>query len=320
MKIKRQFVFALWILLLFVGIIVFLWSIRSVPFADIVRVLSNLQVWKIIVLLMVNIAILLVVPLRWWLILRAQGYRISYLPLSGYRLAASAVSYFTPGQNFGGEPLQVISLRKHHKISGSAALASVALDRAIELFGNFTVLALGIAYVTATGLLSDFELQTPLLIALLALITPVAYLVLLWFGARPLGGALKRFQAGLVKGVINAEELTGRLIREKPLLFVEGLAASALVWVALFYEFWLALDFLGLRLDLAQLVLVVTAGRIALLAPTPGALGALEASQMLAVQALGFDSAYGLGLALLIRARDILFALVGLVMGGLGLR
>ena len=320
MKIKRQFVLALWILLLFVGIIVFLWSIRSVPFADIVRVLSNLQFWKIIVLLMVNTAILLVAPLRWWLILRAQGYRIPYLPLSGYRLAASAVSYFTPGQNFGGEPLQVISLRKHHKISGSAALASVALDRAIELFGNFTVLALGIAFVTAAGLLSDFELRTPLLIALLALITPVAYLVLLWFGARPLGGALKRFRASLVKGVINAEELTGRLIREKPLLFVEGLAASALVWVALFYEFWLALDFLGLRLDLAQLVLVVTAGRIALLAPTPGALGALEASQMLAVQSLGFDSAYGLGLGLLIRARDIFFAIIGLALGGLGIR
>jgi hypothetical protein len=103
-------------------------------------------------------------------------------------------------------------------------------------------------------------------------------------------------------------------------LFLEGLACSALVWSALFFEFWLALDFLGLRVDFSQLVLVVTAGRLALLAPTPGALGALEASQMMAIGALGFDPAIGLSLGLYIRARDILFSIFGLALGATSLR
>ncbi|HEX9595494.1 MAG TPA: lysylphosphatidylglycerol synthase transmembrane domain-containing protein [Anaerolineales bacterium] len=320
MKIRRQLFFAFWVFLLFLGLILFFWSFRSVPFNEIVRVLGSLQLWKLIVLLALNLAILLIAPSRWWLILRAQGNQVPYLAAARYRLAASAVSYFTPGQNFGGEPLLVISLRKHHKIKGSEALAAVTLDRAIEAFGNFGVLAAGIAFVISLDLVWDMELQTPLLIALAALTIPVAYLAALWAGLRPVGRMLRRFKNNFMAGVRSAEDGLGSLIRRKPALFAVGLAVSALVWSALFFEFWLALNYLGLRLELSQLVFVVTAGRLALLAPTPGALGALEASQMLAVQALGFDSAYGLGLGLLIRARDILFALAGLVLGGLGLR
>lgn len=319
-KTKRQLFFAIWVLLLFLGMIIFFWTLRSVPFDEIVLVLSNLAIWKIITLLILNLVILLMAPLRWWLILKAQGNSVPYLALSRYRLAASAVSYFTPGQNFGGEPLQVISLRKNHKISGSAALASVTLDRAIELFANFTVLALGITFVITTGLLTEFELETALLVAVVVLSLPVVYLASLWIGWRPLGKLLRRFHSNLLVGIRDAEENLGTLLRKRPFLFAEGLAASGTIWAALFFEFWLAMDFLGLRLDLSQLVLVVTAARLALLAPTPGALGALEVSQMLAVQALGFDSAYGLSLGLLIRARDVLFAVIGLVLGGLGLR
>jgi len=320
MKIRRHLVVALWVFLLLIGILLFLWTFRSVPFDEIVRVLTSLKPWEILVLLLVNISILLIAPLRWWLILRAQGHSISYLALAGYRQTASAVSYFTPGQNFGGEPVQVLALRKHHKVSGSAALAAVTLDRAVEWIGNLVVLIFGIAFVISTGMVTGFELQSPLLVAIAFLLFLIVYLITLRSGTHLFARLLKRFKGNLVAGLRSAEEQLGDLIRQQPGLFAGGLACSALVWIALFFEFWLALDYLGLRLDPNQLILVVTAGRVALLAPTPGALGALEASQLLAVQALGFDPAYGLSLGLLIRARDILFAVVGLMLGGLGLR
>lgn len=320
MKRGRQFVLALWIALLVVGIFLFIWSFRSVPLDEILDVLASLNLWKISILLMVNVGILLVAPLRWWLILKAQNQDVPYLPLAAYRQAASAVSYFTPGQNFGGEPVQVLALQKHHQVTGSAALVSVTLDRAIELIGNLAVFIFGIAFVINTGMVTGFGLQGPLLFALVFMFLLITYLFTLRSGTRLIGGLLRRFKGNFVAGLRSAEEQLGDLIRKQPTLFAAGLACSALVWVALYFEFWLALDFLGLRLDLSQLVVVVTAGRVALLAPTPGALGALEASQMLAVQALGFDPAFGLSLGLLIRARDVLFALVGLIFGGLGLR
>lgn len=317
---RRRLVIALWILLLLVGILLFLWTFRTVPFDEIINVLSSLNPWKILILLLVNVAILLIAPLRWWLTLRAQGHKVPYLALAGYRQAASAVSYFTPGQNFGGEPVQVLALQRHHQVSGSAALAAVTLDRAVEWIGNLTVLIFGIAFVINTGMVAGFELQGPLLFATVFLFLLVIYLFLLRSGHHFFGSLLKQFKGNLAARLRSAEEQLGVLISQRPALFAAGLGCSALVWAALFFEFWLALDYLGLPLDLSQLVVVVTASRVALLAPTPGALGALEASQMLAVQALGFDPAYGLSLGLLIRARDILFALTGLVLGGLGLR
>ena len=62
MKLGRQFILAIWIALLVVGILLFIWSFRSVPFDEILNVLASLNLWKISILLLVNVAILLVAP------------------------------------------------------------------------------------------------------------------------------------------------------------------------------------------------------------------------------------------------------------------
>lgn len=291
------------------------WSLRDVSWADLARVLGTLRAWQIAVVLVVNAGMILLFALRWWLILRAQGYRLSFLPVARYRLAAFAISYFTPGQHFGGEPLQVVLLHRQHKVPSGTAVASVALDKAMELFANFAVLVGGIAILLASGLFPGLPLQGALPFAILLLLLPPAYLIAVVRGWRPSKGLANKFKNRVTKALAAAEDQLSGLAR-KPGLLLQCLLASVLVWAALFFEFWLMLHFLGLTVDGLQLLAVVIAGRIALLAPTPGALGALEASQVLAMQALGFDPAYGLGLGILIRARDIFFALVGLLLGG----
>lgn len=74
---------------------------------------------------------------------------------------------------------------------------------------------------------------------------------------------------------------------------------------------WLALQFLGLDLQVGG---VVTAARLVILLPFPAALGALEISQVPALTALGFSSAEGAAMGLLIRARDLLFGGAGLIL------
>jgi uncharacterized membrane protein YbhN (UPF0104 family) len=81
-------------------------------------------------------------------------------------------------------------------------------------------------------------------------------------------------------------------------------------------EYWLALSFLGIPVSLLQAVAVLTAASVAFLFPLPGGLGALEASQVLAMEALGLPSALGLSISLLIRGRDILLGGLGVLLGG----
>lgn len=296
---------------------VLLWlALRGVPLQDVGRVLAGLQAWQIAAILVLNTGIILLFALRWWQIIHAQGYHVPYLAAARYYLAGFAVSYLTPGQHFGGEPVQVLFLRERHKIPGSQALASVALDRGITFISNFAVLAVGIALILNSGLFDVLSLWQAFAVSVVLLLLPALYFVLLAFGILPLNTVLRKTKVNLVISLKRAEKQLSDLVRKRPILFVQGLALSVLIWLALFLEFWLMIYFLGLSVNVTQLLMLVVAGRLALWVPTPGALGALEASQVFAMQALGFDPAYGLGLGLLIRARDILFALAGLLLGG----
>jgi uncharacterized membrane protein YbhN (UPF0104 family) len=98
---------------------------------------------------------------------------------------------------------------------------------------------------------------------------------------------------------------------------VVALFVSTLTWVALVGEYWLMLRFLGIELDALQTIVVISIARFAFLTPLPGGLGALEAGQILALTSMGFSGAEGLSMALLIRARDLLFGGLGLLLGGL---
>lgn len=290
------------------------WALAGIPLEAIGAVLAGLQAWQLLVILLVNAAIIQLFALRWWLVLRAQGYAVPYGALSRYRLAAFAVSFITPGQHIGGEPLQVLFLG-HHQVPTPAAAASVALDRVVEYFANTAVLISGIAILLAAGLFSQLPLRgaLPILLVLLALVA--GYLLAAGRGWRPLGRLLRKRPASLPQALVLAEQQLGELASRPRLLWL-CLLPSLLTWAALFFETWLMLRFLGLRLDGLGVLAVSMAGRIAQFSPTPGALGAIEASQVLAMQTLGLDPAYGVALSLLIHARDLFFTLAGMLLGG----
>jgi uncharacterized membrane protein YbhN (UPF0104 family) len=87
---------------------------------------------------------------------------------------------------------------------------------------------------------------------------------------------------------------------------------SILSWIAIIGEYWLALHFLGQSVTLAQTISALVAARFAMLLPMPGGLGTLEASQVLALGALGLNPAAGISLSLLIRIRDLSLSGLGL--------
>ena len=87
--------------------IVMWWVLKDFSLREIGEHLSRISIEAALVLIGLNGIISLLYSSRWWLILRTQGMERSYLALAGYRLAAFGVNYFTPGPQFGGEPLQV---------------------------------------------------------------------------------------------------------------------------------------------------------------------------------------------------------------------
>lgn len=301
-----------------------LWVLRTVPLRESVAALARLRAWQIAVLLIGNAGIILLFAARWWIILRAQGCRVPYLPLSLYRLGAFGINYFTPGQQFGGEPLQVYLIHRRYHIPLPAATASVALEKLIEMIINFSVVAAGVIITlqnpafAANG--SDYLLAV--LIALLLI--PLLLLAMLWSGRRPFTWLMARLPPRMIdtergvrlrSGIAAAENDAAELIRRRPGAVAGAVVASVLSWIGMIGEVWLSMLFLGRALTIPQLAAVITASRVAILLPSPGGLGTLEAGQVWMFRMLGLDPAMGLSLALITRIRDVLFAAIGLAWG-----
>ena len=291
-------------------------SVRGIPFLDLGKAVANMQPGAWLILGGLNLAIIFMLTGRWWLILRAQGQRVNIFQMTAYRLAAFSVAYFTPGPQFGGEPLQVHFLRTRHGISNSNAIASVSLDRLLELIANFSFLALGLFILLQSGLLGALPFGQALGLTLGLLLLPVLYLAFLARGKKPLAGILKQIHRpkwqSVSQVVEEAEGLVGSFCRHRPLPMLVITLLSLFTWIAMITEYTLLLNYLGLAVSPSQAIIALTAARLAFIVPTPGGLGAFEASQVLAAEALGFSPLSGLSVSLVIRARDLLIAGTGL--------
>ncbi len=301
------------------------WALKDVPFGEITGVLGKLTLGQMVVLAGANTLLMLTLSARWWLILRVQGYPIPYLTLSAYRLAAFSVAYFTPGPHVGGEPWQVFLPQQRHGVPGTVALASLGLDKLLDLLANFTFLVLGVVIVLNGGLIEGRTGIAVVILSLALLSAPLGYLIWLWRGGVPLTGWVTRLAARrpdlgwlttTARVVQEAEGQVAVFGKRYPRAFFLAIIFSGLVWVGLVSEFWLALQFLGVSLTLPQVISVITAARLASLFPTPGALGTLEAGQVLVMEALGVNPAVGVSLSLIIRARDLAFGGLGLWFAG----
>ena len=318
MKKNASWVLLLWLL----APLLIWWAVRDIRLGEILTALGRLGVAQIMILIGLNGVVLLLMAGRWWLILRAQGYAIPYLSVAGYRLVSFGISYFTPGPQFGGEPAQVHYLRTRHAISTTTALASVSLDKILELLASFLFLLIGLSAALLSGLLVD--LAPFQVVAWIA--APFAllcgYTLALWKGKTPLADLLTRLPQRewlrkSERSIAAAESQIGEFCQQKPKAVVAASSFSLLTGCAMMLEYWVTLSFLGIQVNLLQAIAVLTAALIAFLFPLPGGLGALEASQVLAMTALGFSPALGLSASLLIRARDISLGALGLVWGGM---
>ena len=302
-----------------------LWfALSSVSWTELRAIFLQLNWGDLLILALANGFVLVIFTLRWQLFLTTMGYRLAFRRLFGYRLAAFGVSYFTPGPHFGGEPLQVYLVHKRDDVPTGAAIATVTLDKLVELLANFTFLVLG-AYLILSRHLVPAEIRFQVILySGLLMAAPLVLLTAYWFDRHPLtwlmhqftriwpAAALHRFESALHTG----EDQVGDLCRQQPGTLLLALLLSAVGWVAIVAEVWLATRVLGFNMTWLEVISILVAARIAILLPMPAGIGALEASLVFAMTTLGYSAAAGISLSLLIRARDITLGLLGLWIGG----
>lgn len=300
----------------------FFLALKETPVTQIIQVLSRLNAGQIALLVGVTLVFLLLVNARWAILLRSLGWRVPLAKLILYRLVSFSVSYSTPGPQFGGEPVQVHLLHRQNGVPLTTAISSVLLDRLVDLLANFTFLFIGSLVVLMGGLFVGWQASVMWVLSLILFLLPTLHLLALGQNRRPLGwlvGRVKSRRPIIVRVqqlICQTEEQVSCMVRTKPGVLAGMIGLSVLAWGAAILEFWLSLRFLGVSAGGVETISALTAARLAFLLPLPGGLGALEASQSLAAQLLGWGPAVGLALSLVIRARDVILALIGFGVGG----
>ena len=263
-----------------------------------------------------------------WHLLRAAGWYIcfprdsrpTYWRIFRVRLAADGVGYFTI-RGMASEPLRVVMLMGH--VSPVISTAATVLERT----------AMGIMSVLGVGVFATFAVSSNMLppawqsvfrgIAVTAGIVLVVTAFFLTRKGRYFGPAIERLHgrtgwrwAGgrTVRGITAVEDLFLKLARTDSgriqALIALSVACYALMAIEVFLVFWA----IGQPISLWVGTIVETFTRSASVASgaIPGNLGALEASNVAVVKALGL--AGGGTLALFRRFRGLLFAALGLAL------
>ncbi len=304
------------------------WALRNAPLIEIWASLKLLKLWQIGVLLVLNAAVIALMAARWWVIVHAENPSVPFLPLIGYRLSVFGLSYFTPGPQVGGEPLQVLYLQRNHGLTFARATSAVIMDKLLEFLVNFLLIGVGVWAIIRVGLIPDNGISLDLsLIAAGAvlLILPLVHILMLYNGRHPISRFLlsqpiiPQNNKG-IRLIIVAERMASAFCRKHVRAMFLSIGASILAIVGIAAEYYLMVVFLGMRINAIQVFAALTAMQAAFLMPLPGGLGALEASQVFALEAFGQSASAAISLTLLMRARDILNGGLGLLLASRGIR
>lgn len=252
-----------------------------------------------------------------------QPRRVSFARLARVRLAAEAFSYLTL-RGIAGEPLKVVLLGD--TVDAREATAAVALERIAYLIG--TTIIVGVGSILAIAWLPLTHVWFRIFRAF-----AIGAGVIALFTAMVIGGRGTYFHSWLARvdrlvGTAMAEGRVSRfisaverqmleLLRGNPTRLVVLLAATIAAYICMAAEAWVILQ-ASLRASDASIsftgaLAVETFSRVASFASAfiPANLGALEASSLAAVAAIGAVGG-GAALALARRLRGLFWAGLGL--------
>lgn len=248
-----------------------------------------------------------------------QPRPVSFLRLARVRLAAEAFSYLTL-RGIAGEPLKVVLLAD--RVDPRDATAAVALERVAYLAGTTFIVGLGsVAAIVGLPLTRIWFRVFRAFVIVSAVVAVLTVLVIRGRGTylrsllrradARLGTSISTGRAGRFAVAVEAQIL--ELVRGNPRRLAVLLAATLLSYLFMALEAWVILRGAGAPVTPNGALAVETFSRVASFASSfiPANLGALEASSLAAVTAIGATGG-GAALAVARRLRGLFWAGIGL--------
>jgi uncharacterized protein (TIRG00374 family) len=302
------------------GAVLLVLVLTKYPFREVISAFSHITPVLLIGYLTVSFTILLLFAIRWNFVMKTLGHKLPLRESFCYRVIDYGLSYITPSGKAGGEPIRAALLMRNG-ISFKEGLANVTTDKTIELtvsvsFFIFGILTLALGYPLPIGLR----------VFLVLLCTFLIFLIWKFYSrimqGKPVFTALYRllhlhkikFFAKYQQAVIDFERPIIKFYYKERKAFFIALGLSVLSLLCSMVEYKLLLLMLGINASIGVVFMVFSVSGLAFLVPVPMGLGSLEAFQAALFSVLKIGAATGVGLAVITRARDLLWVLAAVAL------
>lgn len=305
---KRLLAFVVFLVL---GIILFSSVVRAVGWNEVWSAIQEFWGGKGVLLLILTFLILALGNWRWKEILKSQGYHIPFFSLFKVYLGGLSVAFFIPTLPFGSDLLRAYTIQKTYNIPFSRVFVSALIERILEITAYLVVILGGVTIF----LLSTQIFHTMILILFGAALLFVTILSFFYF---------KSFKKESIVGMILPSiKKTSNILEVESEVFNFFKLRNSALWRGFLFSFlkslsallraWVLVFFLWETIGFLSILSVLGFSYLALLVPIPAALGSHDALQALLFQSLGAGAHTGAAFALLIRAAEFAFALVGIL-------
>ncbi|MFP4523462.1 MAG: lysylphosphatidylglycerol synthase transmembrane domain-containing protein [Candidatus Woesearchaeota archaeon] len=308
-----------------IGLLAIIKIFSEIPIRDTISLLLKAKPWAVWMFIGVSLIMMIVHALRWHIIIRAQtGKKISLLKLIQYKIVGFGISFITPAAKVGGEPLRAALLKKEG-IEFKEGLSGVVIDKIIDLSCMAVLFAIAIIFSVTSiplpkGVVIFFlSLAGVFLIGVIYIYTQLLrkknlFLQIFKFFRLHKTKKLRHMEQNL----IDFEKIVVEFHNNKRKAFYSSMVWSFLNWCLMFAEYTSVLAIFGITgVGLQGTFLIITFMGAAYLFPVPLALGVLEAGQIAIFSGLGLPVAAGVGLAMIIRFRDLAWTCISVPILGI---
>ena len=298
-------------LLLLGGVLVSL-LIQRVGWQPIAETLAQLAWWQLLVVCL-PYALVSAVNTVGWRLAFPRG-SVPFHRLLGARLAGEALNRMTALGSMGGEPVKVWLLR--HDVNHADSVPSVVIAKTTLTIAQALFLLLGVAVAWTMPATESRVIRVMLWLLVVEAVAVAGFVGVQMAGLVGRAGRLLRW-AGVITRVDYAQRLDEALrdyYRRDTRRLALGTAAFLGGWLLGALETYLILGFLGLPVSFATAIVIETLGAGVRFATffVPASLGPFESANAAAVAALGLGAGAGLAFSFVRRARQLIWAVVGL--------
>jgi len=301
-----------------VGLFVY-FIVRANP-RELLRIIGRLSPAAILTLILLRVCFWGIRTLSWQIVLaRCSRCHVSFATLFWAEMAGHAVGHFTPSAKLGGDAVRTLMLGTTPK---NQALASVVIDKTIELIATILMMSLGL-FIT----LVRIRMGSTQRIVFLSLTAITAALIFVFFHKQKKGlfvwvlDTLKKLRIrskwfeGKRERLIETDGIIAAFYSRHRGTFVQSFALYIVMILLWAVEMHLSFYFLGLHsITPLKSFLITMLGIVANIVPViPASIGIYDMSYLPIFAIFRIPLKFGITVVLLRRLLNLLMAAVGLL-------